>query len=163
MVHSIFQLTKVPGKSKKRVGRGSGSGKGKTCGRGHKGQKARSGVSLKGFEGGQQPMYTRLPIRGFVSISRLSEKRLTISLTRIMYFVRSGRVTEGTVLDAKGMQKVGIISRISKYKRMKIKVVAGHKDEVYNFPSSLVLEVQAISSSARKILEECGTEIRIAQ
>ena len=66
----LNQLSASPGstKTKRRVGRGIGSGKGKTAGRGHKGQKARSGVSIKGFEGGQMPFYRRLPKRGFTNI-----------------------------------------------------------------------------------------------
>ena len=68
----LNELSASPGsnKQKKRLGRGIGSGKGKTAGRGHKGQKARSGVALKGFEGGQMPFYRRLPKRGFTNIFR---------------------------------------------------------------------------------------------
>ena len=69
-------------KSKKRLGRGIGSSKGKTCGRGHKGQKSRSGVAIKSFEGGQMPLYRRLPKRGFKSIH--SKKDLAIiNLSRL--------------------------------------------------------------------------------
>ena len=63
-------------KSKKRLGRGIGSGKGKTCGRGHKGQKARSGVAIKSFEGGQMPLYRRLPKRGFKNFNNQVKKYL---------------------------------------------------------------------------------------
>ena len=64
----LNKLTSKETKSKKRLGRGIGSTKGKTCGRGHKGQKSRSGVAIKSFEGGQMPLYRRLPKRGFKSI-----------------------------------------------------------------------------------------------
>ena len=67
MLNNLFDLRKK-NFTKKRVGRGIGTGKGKTSGRGHKGQKSRSGVSLKGFEGGQTPIYRRLPKRGFTNI-----------------------------------------------------------------------------------------------
>ena len=67
MLNNLFDLRKK-NFTKKRVGRGIGTGKGKTSGRGHKGQKSRSGVSLKGFEGGQMPIYRRLPKRGFTNI-----------------------------------------------------------------------------------------------
>ena len=65
-------------KSKKRFGRGIGSGKGKTCGRGHKGQKSRSGVAVKSFEGGQMPLYRRLPKRGFNSLNKQAKKSIAI-------------------------------------------------------------------------------------
>ena len=76
-------------KSKIRVGRGIGSGKGKTCGRGVKGQKSRSGVAIKGFEGGQMPLYRRLPKRGFNSIS--TEKVAILNLEKTLVY--SGRLT----------------------------------------------------------------------
>ena len=72
-------------KDAKRVGRGIGSGSGKTCGRGHKGQKSRSGVSIKSFEGGQMPLYRRLPKRGFNSIKKVNIGK--INLGKIQYFI----------------------------------------------------------------------------
>ena len=70
-------------KPKKRLGRGIGSGKGKTSGRGHKGQKSRSGVAIKSFEGGQMPLYRRLPKRGFNSISNKKTKVAVLNLSKI--------------------------------------------------------------------------------
>ena len=70
-------------KNRKRIGRGIGSGTGKTSGKGHKGQKARSGVSIKGFEGGQMPIHRRLPKRGFTNINRTNYTELNLSLIHI--------------------------------------------------------------------------------
>ena len=71
-------LNSKTAKSKKRLGRGIGSSKGKTCGRGHKGQKSRSGVAIKSFEGGQMPLYRRLPKRGFKSLETTKKKEIAI-------------------------------------------------------------------------------------
>ena len=77
-------------KSKKRLGRGIGSSRGKTCGRGHKGQKSRSGVSIKSFEGGQMPLYRRLPKRGFNSIRKINVAK--INLDKIQYFIEQKKI-----------------------------------------------------------------------
>lgn len=74
----LNSLPSINPKSRKRIGRGTGSGTGKTCGRGHKGQKSRSGVSIKGFEGGQMPIYRRVPKRGFVA--RRDKRRAVINI-----------------------------------------------------------------------------------
>ena len=81
-----IQSTLTSNKKKKRVGRGSGSGCGKTAGRGAKGQKSRSGVSIKGFEGGQMPLYRRLPKRGFNNI--FSKKIQTINFNQISNIIK---------------------------------------------------------------------------
>ena len=82
----LNQLSSKAVKSKKRLGRGIGSSKGKTCGRGHKGQKSRSGVAIKSFEGGQMPLYRRLPKRGFKSIA--NKKNIAIiNLSRIQEII----------------------------------------------------------------------------
>ena len=84
----INQIKSTPtsNKKKKRVGRGAGSGFGKTAGRGNKGQKSRSGVSIKGFEGGQMPLYRRLPKRGFKN--SFSKKIQTINFNQILYIIK---------------------------------------------------------------------------
>ena len=84
----INQIKSTPtsNKKKKRVGRGTGSGLGKTAGRGNKGQKSRSGVSIKGFEGGQMPLYRRLPKRGFKN--SFSKKIQTINFNQILYIIK---------------------------------------------------------------------------
>ena len=81
-----IKSTLTSNKKKKRVGRGTGSGFGKTAGRGNKGQKSRSGVSIKGFEGGQMPLYRRLPKRGFKNI--FSKKIQPINFNQILYMIK---------------------------------------------------------------------------
>lgn len=90
-----------------RVGRGIGSGKGKTCGRGHKGQKSRSGVRIKGFEGGQMPLFRRLPKRGFVNIFR--KKFAEVSLARIQKAIDAGRLEVSAPIDAAALARAGLI------------------------------------------------------
>ena len=95
--------------SKKRLGRGTGSGTGKTSGRGHKGQKSRSGVSLKGFEGGQMPLYRRLPKRGFTNIHKTNFN--FINLVQIQNFIDKKKIdvkeeiTEELLLKKKIIKK----------------------------------------------------------
>ena len=96
-------------KSRKRVGRGIGSGTGKTSGSGHKGQKARSGVSINGFEGGQMPIHRRLPKRGFKNIFR--KKYVEVNLGRLQAAIDSGRLDAGKPVDAASLIGAGIISK----------------------------------------------------
>ena len=96
-------------RSKKRIGRGIGSGKGKTSGSGHKGQKARSGVSIKGFEGGQMPIHRRLPKRGFTNIFR--KKYVEVNLGRLQAAIDSGRLDAGKRVDAAALVGAGVISK----------------------------------------------------
>jgi large subunit ribosomal protein L15 len=95
-------------KNRMRVGRGIGSGKGKTAGRGVKGQKSRSGVAIKGFEGGQMPLHRRLPQRGFTNIFRLSFVEVT--LARIQRAIDSGNLKAGKI-DEAGQVESGVIRR----------------------------------------------------
>ncbi|ALE03693.1 50S ribosomal protein L15 [Bartonella ancashensis] len=97
-------------KKRKRVGRGIGSGKGKTGGCGVKGQKSRSGVSLNGFEGGQMPIYRRLPKRGFKNL--FTKVYNEVSLGRIQLAVDSGKLDAGELVDAASLKKAGIIRRV---------------------------------------------------
>ena len=91
-------------KKGKRLGRGIGSSKGKTSGRGHKGQKSRSGVAIKSFEGGQMPLYRRLPKRGFNSISK---KHLTgiINLSQIQKFIDNSKLSSADLINLSSLQK----------------------------------------------------------
>jgi large subunit ribosomal protein L15 len=93
----------------KRVGRGIGSGKGKTAGRGVKGQKARSGVAIHGFEGGQMPLHRRLPKRGFTNIFRLD--LVEVNLGRIQEAVDAGRLDASQPIDAAALVAAGVIRR----------------------------------------------------
>ena len=94
----------------KRVGRGVGSGTGKTSGRGHKGQKARSGVSINGFEGGQMPIHRRLPKRGFNNIFR--KKYTVVNLGRLQDAVDAGKLDAKKPVDALALVEAGVISKV---------------------------------------------------
>merc|ERR1711916_180857 len=96
-------------KPRKRVGRGPGSGMGKTAGRGIKGQKSRSGVAIKGFEGGQMPLYQRLPKRGFNKPNRLAFAEVT--LARLQAAVDAGKLDAKAPVDADALIKAGVIRR----------------------------------------------------
>lgn len=93
-------------KSRIRKGRGIGSGKGKTCARGHKGQKSRSGVAVKGFEGGQMPIYRRLPKRGFNNIGRVENQPVNIG--QLQQAVDAKKL-DAKAIDAKALQAAGLI------------------------------------------------------
>ena len=94
-------------KTSKRVGRGIGSGKGKTAGRGVKGQKSRSGVSIKGYEGGQMPLFRRLPKRGFNCPSTV--KCNVINLIDIEYLLKAGRLSSGEIVTKQKLFEVGLL------------------------------------------------------
>ena len=96
-------------KSKKRIGRGIGSGIGKTSGKGHKGQKARSGVAIKGFEGGQMPIHRRLPKRGFKNIFR--KEYVAINLGIIQKLINEKKITPENPLDLETLLKVGLLKK----------------------------------------------------
>jgi large subunit ribosomal protein L15 len=107
----LNDLRDNPGARKKpiTVGRGIGSGKGKTCGRGVKGQKARTGVSIRGFEGGQMPLYRRLPKRGFNNI--FSRDYAEINLSRLQEAIDSKRVDAGQPITSESLVKAGVIGK----------------------------------------------------
>ncbi|MGJ8561197.1 MAG: 50S ribosomal protein L15 [Litorimonas sp.] len=107
----LNELSDNPGatKARKRVGRGIGSGKGKTAGRGVKGQKSRSGVSINGFEGGQMPIHMRLPKRGFNKPNRLRFAEL--SIVNLERAIQAGKIKKGDKLDAETLVRAGVIRR----------------------------------------------------
>lgn len=107
----LNELSDNPGatKARKRVGRGIGSGKGKTAGRGVKGQKSRSGVSINGFEGGQMPIHMRLPKRGFNKPNRLRFAEL--SIVNLERAIQAGKIKKGDKLDAEALVRAGVIRR----------------------------------------------------
>ena len=96
-------------KNAKRVGRGIGSGTGKTSGRGHKGQKARSGVSINGFEGGQMPIHRRLPKRGFSNVFR--KNYVEVNLGRLQAAIDAGKLDAGKPIDSVALLAAGVISK----------------------------------------------------
>ena len=103
--------------TKKRLGRGIGSGKGKTCGRGHKGQKSRSGVAIKSFEGGQMPLYRRLPKRGFKSINNKNILAI-VNLSRIQKIFDKSKLINKNKISLSDLKKTNNINR--KYKKLKL-------------------------------------------
>ena len=105
----LNQLKSDNKKTKKRIGRGIGSGTGKTSGKGHKGQKARSGVAIKGFEGGQMPIHRRLPKRGFKNIFR--KEYVTINLGTIQKLINEKKIIPENALDLKTLLKVGLLKK----------------------------------------------------
>src|SRR5262249_34114847 len=108
---NLTELSDRPGsrKVRRRLGRGIGSGKGKTAGRGVKGQKARTGVAVKGFEGGQMPLHRRLPKRGFRNVFR---KRFhEVNLGRVQAAIDTGRLDPAGTVDAEALVKAGILRR----------------------------------------------------
>jgi len=136
-------------KSKKRLGRGIGSGKGKTCGRGHKGQKSRSGVAIKSFEGGQMPLYRRLPKRGFKSITN-NKNIAIINLSRIQEILANEKNTFNNKINLPNLQKNNFINK--KYKRLKL---LGSGDLKKKFD----IELNSISKSAKEKLEKLGGKV----
>src|SRR6476659_8042436 len=108
----LNQIADRPGSRKKRmrIGRGIGSGKGKTGGRGGKGQTARSGVRIKGFEGGQMPLHRRLPKRGFKN-TPFARKLNEVNLERIQQAVDAGKLETGGTVDVAALVKAGVLRR----------------------------------------------------
>ena len=144
-------LTKL--KTKKiRVGRGIGSGKGKTSGRGVKGQKSRSGVAIKSFEGGQMPLYRRLPKRGFNSISK--NKIGKLNLGDLQLLIESKRIKSSEKIDIKYLHSSKILKK--KYEKIKILGQGEIKDK-------LNLEVHYLSNSAKEKLSKNGSTIKILE
>ena len=138
-------------KTKKiRLGRGIGSGKGKTSGRGHKGQKARSGVAIKSFEGGQMPLYRRLPKRGFNSIKK--KNIAIINLQQLQKFISKGRLNSKILINLNELKK----NKILKNKINKIKLL-GNGD----LKDKINLEVDFISTSANEKIKKKGGSIKL--
>lgn len=138
-------------KSRIRVGRGIGSGKGKTGGRGVKGQKARSGVAVKGFEGGQMPLYRRLPKRGF---NNLFAKDLNeVNLGRIQQALEAGKLDAKGVVTIEALVAAGVITRQAKDG---VKILG-----VGELKTKLAFEVYGASKSAVEAIEKAGGSVKI--
>ena len=133
-----------------RVGRGIGSGKGKTCGRGVKGQKSRSGVAIKSFEGGQMPLFRRLPKRGFNPIKK--EKIAKLNLNKIQSMIDKKVISQTNTLNLENLKKAKIISNT--FNKIKILGSGEIKDKVD-------LSIDYISKSAKEKLEKNGSKINL--
>ena len=136
--------------SKLRVGRGMGSGKGKTSGRGVKGQKSRSGVAIKSFEGGQMPLYRRLPKRGFKKIKR--KNIAIINLSDIEIFIKNKRIKPQDEINIKNLIEKKIIGK--KYNKLKILGKGDIKEKIK-------IKTDFISKSARSKIEKVGGSIDV--
>ena len=138
--------------NKKRLGRGIGSSKGKTSGRGHKGQKSRSGVAIKSFEGGQMPLYRRLPKRGFNQDTGKKKLIAIISLSRIQDIIKKQNTISKDKINLFSLQKFKLVKK--KYKKLKLLGPGDLKDK-FN------IEVNSISKSAREKIEKLGGKVTL--
>ena len=149
----LHELAGRPGarKTRKRIGRGIGSGTGKTGGRGGKGQTARSGVRIKGFEGGQMPLHRRLPKRGFKN-TKFARKLNEVNLGRIQTAIDSGLLDAGGKIDALALVKAGVLRRAKDGVRL-----LGNGE----LKAKITLSVFGASKSAVAAVEKAGGTIEI--
>ena len=133
---------------KKRLGRGIGSGKGKTSGRGVKGQKSRSGVAIKSFEGGQMPLYRRLPKRGFNPIKR-KQKYSIINLSKIQELIDKKIISSSTKIDLNLLKANKLIKKNTK----KFKILG-----IGDIKNKISLDTDLLSKSAKEKLSKSGSE-----
>ena len=137
-------------KKKIRVGRGIGSGKGKTSSRGHKGQKSRSGVSIKSFEGGQMPLYRRLPKRGFKSLKK--DSTAILNLSKIQNILEKSKNNINSNLDIKILKEKNLINR--KFTKLKILGTGEIK-------KSIEINTNFASKQALEKIEKAGGKVKI--
>ncbi len=146
----LNQLSDNPGahQPRKRVGRGPGSGTGKTSAKGQKGQKSRSGVAIKGFEGGQMPLHRRLPKRGFTNIFR---KRFRIvNLGRLQIAIDAGKLDPGKTVTAEVLKDAGIVKTIADGVRLLAKG---------DLNTKITIEVAGASAAAVAAVEKAGGKV----
>ena len=136
----------------KRIGRGIGSGKGKTSGRGVKGQKARTGVSLNGFEGGQLPIYRRMPKRGFVNIFRVHYAIL--NLGTLDAAIEDGRLPAGQPIDEAALKAAGLVRSAAKYAGVRLLA----KGEIKR---AVTITVSGASAAAIAAIEAAGGTVTV--
>jgi large subunit ribosomal protein L15 len=148
----LNELADNPGatKNRMRVGRGIGSGKGKTAGRGVKGQKARTGVAIKGFEGGQMPLHRRLPKRGFNNI--FASTYVAVGLDRIQSAIDAGKLDATQTVDAEALKAAGIIRRA----RDGVRILANGE-----IKAKASFKVAGASKSAIAAIEKAGGSIEL--
>ena len=137
--------------ARKRVGRGASSGLGKTSGRGQKGQKSRSGVALKGFEGGQMPLYRRLPKRGFTNI--FAKKYREVNVGRLQAAIEAKKIDPSKTVDTAALRAAGII----KTPRDGVRLLA--KGEI---STKITIEVAGASKAAITAVEKAGGSVVVS-
>jgi large subunit ribosomal protein L15 len=148
----LSELRDNPGarKVRRRIGRGIGSGKGKTGGRGAKGQKARSGVAIKGFEGGQMPLHRRLPKRGFNNVFR---KRFNeVNLGRVQQAIDAGRLDPASQIDVEALVNAGVLRRA----RDGVRLLAGGE-----LNAKIAFAVAGASKAAVAAVEKAGGSVTV--
>ncbi|XDZ66435.1 50S ribosomal protein L15 [Alphaproteobacteria bacterium LSUCC0684] len=136
--------------NRKRVGRGIGSGTGKTSGSGHKGQKARSGVSINGFEGGQMPIHRRLPKRGFNNVFR--KQYVVVNVGLIQGAIDAGRIDAKKMINADALKSAGIVSKA----KDGIRLLANGE-----IKAKVTLEVAGASAAAIAAVEKAGGSVTV--
>ena len=148
----LNELADRPGSSKtrQRLGRGIGSGSGKTAGRGGKGQTARSGVRIKGFEGGQMPLHRRLPKRGFTNI--FAKKLNEVNLGRVQDAIEAGKLDPKDTVDSAALVRAGVLRRAKEGVRL---LGSGEIKAKLNF------EVHGASKSAVAAVEKAGGSVKV--
>lgn len=137
--------------TRKRVGRGIGSGLGKTGGRGHKGQKSRSGVAIKGFEGGQMPLYRRVPKRGFTNL--FANDYTEVNVGRLQQAIDAGKLDAKTPIDDKALVAAGVVRRL----RDGVRLLG--KGEL---SAAITIEVAGASKGAIAAVEKAGGKVTVA-
>ena len=150
----LNDLRDKPGsvKDRKRVGRGIGSGTGKTAGRGVKGQKSRSGVAINGFEGGQMPIYRRLPKRGFTNIFAKSFN--VVSLGRVQTAIDAGKLDAKAVVNLESLKAAGVIRRA----KDGVRILADGE-----LTAKVAFDVAGASKAAIEKIEKAGGSVKLPE
>lgn len=148
----LNQISDNPGahKMRMRVGRGIGSGKGKTSGRGVKGQKARTGVAVKGFEGGQMPLHRRLPKRGFKNV--LAARYVEVNLGKLQAAIDAGKLDAKQTIDAAALKAAGVIRRARDGVRLLAKG---------DLKAAVTVDVAGASAAAVAAVEKAGGKVNL--
>ncbi len=150
----LHELSDSPGArhNSKRVGRGIGSGKGKTAGRGHKGQKSRAGATVKGFEGGQMPLYRRVPKRGFTNIFRKCYAEVNVG--RLQQAIDDKKIDAKTTIDGEALVASGVVRRLHDGVRLLAKGELSAK---------VTIEVAGASKAAVELVEKAGGKVVVVE
>ena len=148
----LNEIADKPGahKARMRVGRGIGSGKGKTAGRGVKGQKARTGVAIKGFEGGQMPLHRRLPKRGFNNI--FAKEYNEVGLDRVQQAIDAGKLDPKTPVNAAALKAAGVIRR----EKDGVRLLANGE-----LKAAVSFEIEGVSKAAAAAVEKAGGTVKV--
>jgi large subunit ribosomal protein L15 len=150
----LSELSDRPGarKTRRRIGRGIGSGKGKTGGRGGKGQTARAGVAIKGFEGGQMPLHRRLPKRGFTNVFRKEYNE--VNLGRVQQAINAGKLDPATAIDVEALIKAGVLRRA----RAGVRLLGSGE-----IKAKVAFTVAGASKSAVAAVEKAGGSVTVVR